>query len=286
MDVEAIPELLVYAVRLIIAVAGGSLAGKAVDLYPVHAKQEPVKLRLSRVATVLGETLPPADIRNDLKKLGFQVRAGTGTNVLGVVAPSWRKDIADEIDLIEEIARSRGYDSFSAELHPFRPSSVPDAPAFLLERKIRELLVGLGLLEVRPMPFVAEGKGATVRVTNPLAEDEPYLRSSILDSLTSLAEYNLARLQKNVRLFEIGTVFSAAPSGSASKRPAESMHAGVLVLGQREPAHFSKTESENFDEWDAKWIAQTIAQSAFQSADIKFIVKTGDSGKCGDLSGE
>src|SRR5205814_7052460 len=103
-----------------------------------------------------------------LKTLGFQLRAGTGSTVLNVVAPSWRKDITDEIDLIEEIARSRGYDSFSAELPPFRPSSVPDAPAFLLERKIRELLVGLGLLEVRPMPFVAGGRGGSVRVSNPL----------------------------------------------------------------------------------------------------------------------
>jgi phenylalanyl-tRNA synthetase beta chain len=273
-DIEAIPELLVYAVRLIIAVAGGALAGKAVDLYPAPVKQDPVRLRLPRVATVLGETFSPADIRNDLKNLGFQVRAGTGTNVLGVIAPSWRKDIVDEIDLIEEIARSRGYDSFSDELHPFRPSSVPDAPAYLLERKIRELLVGLGLLEVRPMPFVAEGRGASVRVSNPLSEDQPYLRSSILDSLASLAEYNLARLQKNLRLFEIGAVFSPPAKGSAPHVPTESVRAGVLILGQREPTHFSGGDARNFDEWDAKWIAQTLAEAAFPSDDIKLIVKS------------
>ena len=271
-DVEAIPELLVYAVRLIVAVAGGSLAGKAVDLHPVPTKHEPVRLRLPRVATVLGETFSPADIRNDLKNLGFQVRAGTGTTTLAVVAPSWRKDIADEIDLIEEIARSRGYDSFSADLHPFRPSSVPDAPAYLLERKIRELLVGLGLVEVRPMPFVGEGTGASVRVSNPLSEDEPYLRAAILDSLTSIAEYNLARLQKNVRLFEIGTVFSSPGKGSSPALPTEAMHAGVLILGHREPSHFTGGEPPNFDEWDAKWIAQLIAKSALPSADIKLLV--------------
>ncbi|MDQ6719099.1 MAG: phenylalanine--tRNA ligase subunit beta [Gemmatimonadota bacterium] len=271
-DVDAIPELLAYAVRMIIAVAGGAQSGKAVDLYPSTAKSEPVKLRLPRVATVLGETFAPADIRDDLKRLGFQVRAGTGTSVLAVVPPSWRKDVTDEVDLIEEIARSRGYDSFSSELRPFRPSNVADAPAFLLERKIRDLLVGLGLLEVRPMPFVPEGKGATVRVSNPLAEDEPFLRSSVLDSLSSLAEYNLARLQKNVRLFEIGTVFSAPGKESADKLPVEAMHAGVLVLGQREPSHFSGTGPAQFDVWDVKWIAETIAAAAFPSADIKLII--------------
>ena len=274
-DIEAIPDLLAYAVRMIIAVAGGAQSGKAVDLYPSPAKTEPVKLRLPRVATVLGETFPPAEIRDDLKSLGFQVRGGTGTNVLAVVPPSWRKDVTDEVDLIEEIARSRGYDSFSAVLHPFRPSAVPDAPAFLLERKVRDLLVGLGLLEVRPMPFVADGKGATVRVSNPLAEDEPFLRGSVLDSLASLAEYNLARLQKNVRVFEIGTVFSAAAKGSADNLPIEAMHAGVLILGQREPAHFSASGSASLDQWDAKWIAETIATAAFPSSDIMLVVNSG-----------
>jgi phenylalanyl-tRNA synthetase beta chain len=274
-DVDSIPELLVYAVRLLIEVAGGTLSGKAVDLYPVPIKQEPVRLRLPRIATVLGETIPPADIRNNLKKLGFQVRAGSGTSLLSVVSPSWRNDVIDEIDLIEEIARSRGYDSFSSELHPFRPSTVPDAPAFLVERKIREILVGLGLLEVRPMPFVTAARGASVRVSNPLAEDEPYLRSGILDSLTSLAEYNLARLQKNIRIFEIGTVFSAGPKSSAPALPIEAMHAGILILGQSEPSHFSGTGSRSFDEWDAKWIAETVAQAAFPQADVKLIVSTG-----------
>ncbi|MBA3644925.1 MAG: phenylalanine--tRNA ligase subunit beta [Gemmatimonadaceae bacterium] len=271
-DTEAIPELLAYAVRLMIAVAGGTLSGKAIDIYPVAAKQEPVKLRMPRVATVLGETFAPADIRNDLKGLGFQVRAGTGTNALAVVPPSWRRDVIDEIDLIEEIARSRGYDSFSSELLPFRPSGVPDAPAYLLERKVRELLVGLGLLEVRPMPFVADGKGATVRVSNPLAEDEPFLRSSILDSLATLAEYNLARLQKNVRLFEIGTVFSAAGKGTSPALPVEAMHAGMVLLGQSEPSHFSQSGTRNFDEWDAKWVAQVVAEAAFGAADLRLNV--------------
>ena len=274
-DIDAIPELLVYAVRLLIEVAGGSLSGKAVDLYPAPIKQEPVRLRLPRVATVLGESIPPADIRNNLKKLGFQLRAGTGTNVLAVIPPSWRHDVTDEIDLIEEIARSRGYDSFSADLRPFRPSSVPDAPAFLLERKIRELLVGLGLLEVRPMPFVGEGTGhATVRVTNPLAEDQPFLRGTLLDSLKPIAEYNLARLQKDLRLFEIGTVFIQGSESATPRLPIEEFRAAVLVMGRREPQHFTGSETAVYDLWDAKWIAQIIARVAFPSADIKLNVKS------------
>ncbi len=271
-DVEAIPDLLAYALKMIIAVAGGSVDGKPVDLYPAPIRREPVKLRMARVAQVLGETFSLAEVRDNLKILGFEVKSGLGASALSVQSPPWRTDVIDEIDLIEELARTRGYDSFGAELRAFRRGNVPDASAFLLEKRVREVLVSLGLLEVRPMPFVAEGKGASVRVANPLAEDEPFLRSSIIDTLISRAEYNLARLQRNIRLFEIGTVFRAPEGGKAPVLPVENLHAGVLVQGHRAPLHFSGSADANYDEWDAKWIAEVATRTAFGNTDIKLIL--------------
>src|SRR5205823_2418349 len=84
-------------------------------------------------------------------------------------------------------------------------------------------------------------------------------------------EYNLARLQKSIRLFEIGTVFSAQPPGVSTTLPRENLRAGVLVMGLRAPRHFTAREELKYDEWDAKWIAQVIAESAFQASDIKLI---------------
>jgi phenylalanyl-tRNA synthetase beta chain len=133
------------------------------------------------------------------------------------------------------------------------------------------VLVGLGLLEIRPMPFVSGEKGAVVRVTNPLAEDEPFLRATLLETLASRAEYNLARLQKSIRLFEIGTVFSAQPPGDSTKLPRENLRVGVVVEGLSAPRHFTDKEERLYDEWDAKWIAQVIAQSAFPASNIKLI---------------
>jgi Phenylalanyl-tRNA synthetase beta subunit len=121
---------------------------------------------------------------------------------------------------------------------------------------------------------VSGEKGSVVRVSNPLAEDEPFLRATILETLASRAEYNLARLQKSIRLFEIGTVFSAQPPGDSTKLPRENLRAGVVINGLRSPRHFTDTQDHQYDEWDAKWIAQVIAESAFPGSGVKLIPST------------
>src|SRR5438105_938935 len=207
-DVDAIPGLVDYAVRLILSVAGGIPQGSPIDLYPLPKRPQPISLRLARAARLLGEPVDSAEVEKNLRSVGFRI-APEAKDVLKVSPPSWRHDVRGDVDLAEEIARLRGYDTFSSELRPFRASEVPDAPLVMVTRHVQDVLVGAGLNEVRPMPFVAEGKGGTVRVTNPLAEDEAHLRGDLMTTLISRAEYNLARMQGNVRLFDIGTAFFA-----------------------------------------------------------------------------
>jgi len=149
-------------------------------------------------------------------------------------------------------------------------------------KHVQETLVGAGLNEVRPMPFVSEGKGATVRVTNPLAEDEAYLRGDLLTTLVSRAEYNLARMQGNVRLFEIGTAFFATeeqaslPGPKKAVLPREEMHVAALVMGQRSPTHFTRAVQPSYDEWDIKFLAERVAGAAFPMATIELIPSSGE----------
>src|SRR6185503_17159873 len=233
-DVDAIPGLVDYAVRLILSVAGGIPQGSPIDLYPLPKRPQPISLKLVRVTRLLGESVESAEVEKNLRLVGFRI-APEAKDVLKITPPSWRHDVRGDVDLAEEIARLRGYDTFSSELRPFRPSAVPDAPLVATIRHVVETLVGSGLNEVRPMPFVAEHKGGTVRVTNPLAEDEAYLRGDLLTTLISRAEYNLARMQGNVRLFEIGTAFFAGedqsmlPGPKKAGLPREEMHVAALV---------------------------------------------------------
>jgi phenylalanyl-tRNA synthetase beta chain len=148
-------------------------------------------------------------------------------------------------------------------------------------KRVQATLVGAGLNEIRPMPFVASGKGGTVRVTNPLAEDEAFLRGDLLTTLVGRAEHNLSRMQGNVRLFEIGTAFSAgepAARQSADKNtvlPREEMRVAALVMGQRAPTHFTKAIQPSYDEWDIKYLAELAASAAYPAATIKLVPASG-----------
>jgi phenylalanyl-tRNA synthetase beta chain len=280
-DVDAIPGLVDYAVRLILSVAGGVPQGNPIDLYPLPKRPLPISLKLPRVARILGEPVDAQEVERNLRSVGFRI-APEAKDVLKVSPPSWRHDVQADVDLAEEVARLRGYDTFSSELRPFRASAVPDSSLVAVMKRVQERLVGAGLNEVRPMPFVTAGKGATVRVTNPLAEDEAFLRGDLLTTLISRAEYNLARMQGNVRLFEIGTAFFAGeepaplPGPKRAALPREEMHVAALVMGQRSPTHFTKPLPESYDEWDLKYLADIVATSAFPSSVVKLVPASGD----------
>jgi phenylalanyl-tRNA synthetase beta chain len=280
-DVDAIPGLVDYAVRLILSVAGGIPQGSPIDLYPLPKRPQPISLRLARVSRLLGEPVDSAEVEKNLRLVGFRI-APEAKDVLKISPPSWRHDVRSDVDLSEEIARLRGYDTFSSELRPFRASAVPDSPLVPVTKRVQDALVGAGLNEVRPMPFVAEGKGATVRVTNPLAEDEAFLRGDLLTTLMSRAEYNLARMQGNVRLFEIGTAFlagedaAALPGPRKAPLPHEEMHVAALVMGQRAPTHFTRAVQPSYDEWDIKFLAERTATAAFPEAAIELTPGSGD----------
>jgi phenylalanyl-tRNA synthetase beta chain len=183
----------------------------------------------------------------------------TGNVEIVVTPPSWRHDVVAEIDVIEEIARLHGYDAFSDELRPFRVGNVPDAPEFIRERSIQDALVAEGLFEVRALPFIAGGDETHVRVANPLADNEAHLRTSILETLTRRAEFNLAHMEGNVRLFEVGAVF--APR-SGERLPLERTSVGILVMGDRRPPHFTEPKPPRYDEWDAKALAERLVEVA------------------------
>ena len=268
-NIEAIPDLLQYAAQMIIAVAGGSLRGPAVDIYPSAAPKSSVALNPSDVTRILGIEIAVDEIQRMLESVGITV-ARNGTS-LSVTPPSWRGDIVEAADLIEEVARLYGYDRIPDEVRPFRPGTVPDAPIVAITERVRDVLIAHGLFEARPMPFVKESGMSTIRVSNPLAEDEAYLRGSILESLAKRAEHNLAHMNGNVRLFEIGTTFSAGPKGGL---PVENIDVAAVVMGLRRPVHFTEPQPPNYDQWDVKEIAEAVATSAYPTGDIKLVVST------------
>ncbi|HEV8361962.1 MAG TPA: phenylalanine--tRNA ligase subunit beta [Gemmatimonadaceae bacterium] len=263
-DPAVTPFALNLAAGLLVHVAGGRIDGAPVDVGGPPAPPPALSARASRIASLLGDNIPAAETERLLVSVGFGVQRA-GTDRFTVTPPTWRSDVTRECDLAEEIARLRGYDRLPDTLRPQLPSAVPDHPLYRVSQRVRDRLVALGYYEAVPLPFVAGNDDTHLRVTNPLNESEPHLRTSILETLGPRAEHNMGRLQRDIRLFEVGAVFERRDGAL----PNEEIHAGALAMGLRQPPHFSEPNPPLIDEWDAKALALEIAEAAFPGATIE-----------------
>src|SRR3989440_12641704 len=146
-----------------------------------------------------------------LTAVGFFVAPKDGR--LAVQVPGWRPDVTREVDLIEEVARLKGYDAFPDELRPYRPGTVPDAPEEQARARVREGLVRVGLLEARTLPLGPPDGPDSLTILNPLSAEEAHLRRRLLPALVRRVEHNWANHNRDVRLFEVGTVFRRGSGG-------------------------------------------------------------------------
>ncbi len=269
LDMLAMPDALGRAIDLIRAVAGGEIREPPIDLWPEPQKPRSVFLREARVSHLLGVPVPRKEIERLLSAVGFV--AAPKDERLAVQVPGWRPDVTREVDLIEEVARLRGYDSFPDELRPYRPGTVPDAPAELTLRRIRDQLIasGSGLLEARTLPLgPADGPDA-VPVLNPLSVEEAHLRSRLLPGLVRRVEHNWSVGNRDVRLFEVGTVFRKG----SGPRPEEELHLAIVLTGARHPPHWTDSinaaKLPDMDIWDLKQHFELAVGLAAPSNDVQ-----------------
>ncbi|HEV2146446.1 MAG TPA: phenylalanine--tRNA ligase subunit beta, partial [Longimicrobiaceae bacterium] len=252
-DPEGQTRALERVVQLIVAVAGGEVDREALDVNPVPFARRVVELRPSRVEQVLGVALSGEEIAGLLEAIGF--RTDAAVSPLRVSVPGFRPDVTEEIDLIEEVARRRGYDSFPEEILPFRASAVPESPEVAAERRAREFFRRAGFLESRTTGFAPAAEGR-VPVLNPLSSEEGSLRDALVPGLLRRVEHNWAHGVRDVRLFEVGTVFSPAGGGAV---PREEIRVAAAFTGASRPAHWSGAAAA-WDVWDLKGLMEELAE--------------------------
>jgi phenylalanyl-tRNA synthetase beta chain len=236
-------------IEIILATAGGELADAPLDLWPAPSNPPRIFLRPSRVAQVLGLELSWQLIEQHLTAIGAIVVSKPQDGRIAVDVPGWRPDLVREIDLIEEIARIHGYDNFPSDLRPFRLGTLTEAEVEGVSSSVRRGLVEQGLYEVASLPLAPPDGEGSVPLLNPLSAENGYLRRRLLPGLVRLVEANWANHVSDVRLFEIGTTFAAAPAG---KRPIEELRVAAVITGRREPAHWTGSGEARFDLWDLK----------------------------------
>jgi phenylalanyl-tRNA synthetase beta chain len=265
-DLWAIPDALRRAVEIVLATAGGALDGEPLDLWPEPANPPRIFLRTARVAQVLGVELPVHVLEQCLVAIGATVVSKPAEGRLAVDVPGWRPDLREEIDLVEEIARIHGYDALPDTLRPFRPGNQTDAPIAVAADQVRTELVAEGLYEVILLPVGPSDSRDAVPILNPLSADHGFLRSSLLPGLLRQVEANWASQVRDVRLFEVGTVFAGTPDG----RPDEETHVAAVLTGARAPGHWTEGgHTPDADLWDLKGLFERAVSLAIPAASVQ-----------------
>ncbi|MFF5294820.1 phenylalanine--tRNA ligase subunit beta [Paractinoplanes globisporus] len=213
------------AVQILTTHAGGTVDERVLDLDHVR-EPEVILLDPALPAQRIGLPYPADRVVELLTRIGCTV---AGVEPLEVTPPTWRPDLLAPIDLVEEVARLGGYNDIPSLLPPARGGSGV-TPAQRRRRTIGRALAENGYVEVLSYPFVAPGlfdalgypeddpRRSAVRLTNPLSEEEPLLRTSLLAPLLGTLKRNLGRGQRDLALYEIGSVF--LPGGSTTPPPA------------------------------------------------------------------
>ncbi len=252
------------AVRLLVTVAGGTVEATA-DCFPTPVNPPRIFVRPARVTQVLGVELTWPEIERCLVAVGATVVSKPDDGRIAVDVPGWRPDLVSEIDLIEEIARVHGYANIPTELSPFRPGARDDDPAWHAADRMRTGMAALGLREVVTLAMRPADDPGAPAILNPVSAEHGHLRHALVPGLVEQAEANWAAHTRDIRLFELGTVFRAR--GGA--RPDEALHAGFVLSGARHPAHWTDAEPPAFDRWDARWTFERLVALANPTASVQ-----------------
>jgi len=215
------------AAQLLAEYGGARLAGAVVDV-DHRQPRRPVVLDATLPSRIVGVDYPAKDVRALLAKLGATVGGGNEGGPLEVTAPSWRMDLVDPYDVVEEIVRLSGYDQVPSVL-PIAPAGRGLTPDLRRRRSVARSLADLGYVESPAYPFVApdvfdalrlpdgDDRRRSTRLANPISETEPLMRTMLLPGLLKTLRRNLGRGQRDVALFEIGLV--VRPTGEAARAP-------------------------------------------------------------------
>jgi phenylalanyl-tRNA synthetase beta chain len=224
--------------ELLARVGGATLHPGVVDERGRLPRPAPVRVRTARVNALLGtDDLDRDAIAGLLGPIGFT--ATPAGDDLDVSIPSWRPDSTEEVDVVEEVARMHGYSRLPRTVpRPQQPGSL--SARQLARRAARRALLGAGLAEAMPMPFLAPGDlercglpADGLVLANPLAAEESVLRTSLLPGLVAAVAHNARHRSTGVGLYEIGRVFGTGESAAITD-VAASVAAGRVLDGERE----------------------------------------------------
>lgn len=248
------------AAQLILDTAGGELLSGVVDAYPAPPRAKEITLRHARTTALLGVEVPAKESTKHLRSLGLEV-IGESDATCAVRVPTFRVDLKQEVDLIEEIARLHGVDKIPAT----PPRGAIGSHAFDAVHDVyaeaRRLLAGLGLSEAQGQTLISSESAKLVAkdlvaLQNPLSSDMDVLRPSLIPGLLDTLRHNLSRKNNEVAVFEIGRVFRSENGVTGEQR-----NVAIALTGLRQPGFWTGEERDaTYDIFDLKGVLEEFLE--------------------------
>jgi phenylalanyl-tRNA synthetase beta chain len=292
-------------VQLLTQLSTASHVETVIDGEPRYAPI--VKVDPTYVASILGIEITPAEIAKHLRSVGCDVNEST----FEVDPPSWRADLLQPADFVEEVARMVGYDAIPSILPP-RPKHASLTPTQKRRRAVATMLASRGFAEVQTFPFTNQQtidsmgfvgeRAATYRIANPMSEEFPLMRVHLVPGLIEVAQRNISRGAKDFAIFEMGSIFRSsqklvpAISPELGQRPDQSIIDAITASVPPQAYHVAgllvgKNESSD---WQGPARAYTwqdaiaYAQDILQLCNLEWSIKRSDfapwhPGRCAEL---
>jgi phenylalanyl-tRNA synthetase beta chain len=264
-DPEAIPRVLASAASLIAELGGGAAATTAIDRIAIAYEPKSIGFRPARAAQLLGTPVSKDESLRILGSLGCRV-VEQSDDTITAEAPSWRPDLGREVDLIEEVARVRGYEEIPTAVPRLHPSEAGTASFLKFVDALRDAAVTTGLYEAVNYGFLSVEDLRKARVSidavplaNPLSEERAVMRTSLLPGLTAATTRAQRHGAAEVRLFELARTFH--PSDEVL--PREDTVLAIALAGQRSGWIGGE---ESFDLYDGKGVIQAVIDRVFGQA--------------------
>lgn len=277
-DVTQVANAADRAAALIAELGGGTLRHTRLDVYPGETPLRRVALRFDRVSEVLGTEVKAEETRRILHALGYRGEEQTPQGATYVI-PGHRVDVSIEEDLIEEVARVRGYDTIPAVLPKGVGESAPEPKSLVVERRLRTALSGLGFDEVVSYSFVApselEGLGApmpAVTLINPLSVEQSAMRTSIFTGVLQSVARSVRHQAESLRLYELAREYYPDAEGGRGTRPVtrEVLKVGAALWGNRTRRTWTAKDVA-VDFYDAKGAVESILASLGITRGVTFV---------------
>lgn len=259
------PNQLAYsldrACKLMQELAQGDVAAQAIDISAEAFLPKTLKCRLERINQILGVRLSLGEVESIFQNLGFGCHPLH--NEFFVTVPTYRVDINEEIDLIEEVARFYGYDKIPVCQPKYTTSQLEHSPMFLFERELRDRLIALGLQELLTCDLigpsllkVVQNEKALpvnfIKIMNPTSIEQSMLRTSLLPGLLQVVKYNADHQNHQIQGFEIGRIHFIQ-----EEKFLEQTVAGVILTGKKAPHEWSQAV-EDVDFYDLKGLIENL----------------------------